>query len=108
MGGSIAHSGVRAFFKEAIENSTLLFILVVSVGKLRRGVELIRYRGDARQANQLERWLEVLLNEFRESILDINQDIDQLWTTSCTVSGKRVGQADCCNGTDLGFDCCDE
>ncbi len=76
---SKANKGVRAFFKQAIENETQIFISVVSVGELRRGVELIRHRDDVRQSNQLEKWLEELLVEYKDNILDINQDIAQLW-----------------------------
>jgi predicted nucleic acid-binding protein len=47
---SKANTGVRAFFKQAIEDETRIFISVVTVGELRRGVESIRYRGDVRQA----------------------------------------------------------
>ncbi len=46
---------------------------------MRRGVESIRHRGDIRQANQLEKWLEALLTEYEDYTLDINQDIAQLW-----------------------------
>ena len=76
---SKANNGVRAFFRQTIENETPMFISVVTVGELRRGVELIRYRGDVRQANQLEKWLQALLTEYQDHILDINQDIAQLW-----------------------------
>jgi len=76
---SKANKGVRTFFKQAIANETPMFISVITVGELRRGIELIRHRGDTRQANQLERWLETLLVEYKDSILDINQDIAQLW-----------------------------
>jgi toxin FitB len=76
---SKANKGVRAFFKQTIEDETPMFISVVTVGELRRGVELIRYRGDVRQANQLEKWLQTLLTEYQDHILDINQDIAQLW-----------------------------
>ncbi len=76
---SKANKGVRAFFNQAIADETPMFISVVTVGELRRGVDLIRHRGDTRQANQLEKWLETLLVEYRDSILDINQDIAQLW-----------------------------
>ncbi|PLY12821.1 MAG: VapC toxin family PIN domain ribonuclease [Sedimenticola sp.] len=76
---SKANKGVRAFFNQAIADETPMFISVVTVGELRRGVDLIRHRGDSRQANQLEKWLETLLVECRDSILDINQDIAQLW-----------------------------
>ena len=76
---SKANTGVQAFFKQAIEDETWIFISVVTVGELRRGVESIRYRGDVRQANQLEKWLEDLMAEYQDHILDINQDIAQLW-----------------------------
>jgi predicted nucleic acid-binding protein len=76
---SKANKGVRSFFKQAIEDEARLFMSVVSVGELRRGVESIRYRGDTRQANQLEKWLVDLLIEYQDHILDINQDIAQLW-----------------------------
>ena len=76
---SKANKGVRSFFKQVIEDETRVFMSVVSVGELRRGVESIRYRGDTRQANQLEKWLANLLVEYQDHILDINQDIAQLW-----------------------------
>jgi predicted nucleic acid-binding protein len=76
---SKANKGVRAFFKQAIVDEARIFVSVVSVGELRRGVELIRYRGDMRQARQLEKWLEALLTEYQDHILDINHDIAQLW-----------------------------
>jgi len=74
-----ANQGIRAFFKKAIENDTPLFVSVVTVGELRRGVELVRYRGDVHQADQLEEWLDALLGEYQDNILGINQDIAQLW-----------------------------
>jgi predicted nucleic acid-binding protein len=76
---SKANTGIRAFFKQAIEDETRIFISVVTVGELRRGVESIRYRGDVRQANQLGKWLENLVAEYQDHILDINQDIAQVW-----------------------------
>jgi toxin FitB len=76
---SKGNRGVRSFFEQAIEDETPLFISVVTVGELRRGVESIRHRGDVRQANQLDKWLVALLTEYQDHILDINQDIAQLW-----------------------------
>ena len=76
---SKANRGVRDFFEQVIKEQSRVYISVVTLGELRRGVELIRHRGDTRQANQLEKWLETLLVEYRDHILDINQDIAQLW-----------------------------
>lgn len=74
-----ANIGVRRFLRQTFEDKSQVFISVVTVGELRRGVESIRHRGDIRQANQLEKWLELLLVEYQDHILDINQDIAQLW-----------------------------
>jgi predicted nucleic acid-binding protein len=52
---------------------------VVMVGELRRGVELIRQRGDASQARQLEAWLQIVLTEYADCILPVDEDIAQLW-----------------------------
>jgi len=74
-----ANKGVRAFFKQAVEEEQPVFISVITAGELRRGVELIRHRGDVRQANRLEKWLAGILSEYQDNILDINPDIAQLW-----------------------------
>ena len=76
---SKADSGVQAFFKQVAEEDARVFISVVTVGELRRGVELIRHRGDRRQAAQLEKWLDQLLGDYEDRVLDITADIAQLW-----------------------------
>lgn len=76
---SKANKGVQCFFRQVIEEDAQAFISVVTVGELRRGIELIRHRGDLRQSNALESWLETLIVEYGDHILDINQDIAQLW-----------------------------
>jgi predicted nucleic acid-binding protein len=70
---------VRSFFRQAAEGDNRMYISVVTVGELRRGVESIRHRGDDSQAGKLEKWLEVLLAEYRDHILGIDTDIAQLW-----------------------------
>ncbi len=76
---SKANKGVQDFFKLVIRERAPVFVSVVTVGELRRGVELIRHRGDTRQAAQLEKWLEKLLIKYYDFILDIDKDIAQLW-----------------------------
>jgi hypothetical protein len=77
--GSRANTGVRDFFKRIASDQSPVFLSVITVGELRRGVELIRHRGDAAQANRLERWLQQLLRHYEDYILDIDSDIAQLW-----------------------------
>lgn len=56
-----------------------LYLEAVTIGELRRGVELIRHRGDSRQAKLLERWLDALLAEHGENVLPFDTDAAQLW-----------------------------
>lgn len=49
------------------------------MGELRRGVALIRHRGDVSQADRLERWLGSVLDEFAQYILPVDADIAQVW-----------------------------
>ncbi len=74
-----ANNGVKAFFQRALERRAPVYISVITLGELRRGVELIRHRGDSAQATILERWLGELIEEYQDFILDIDQDIAQLW-----------------------------
>lgn len=77
--GKKANRGVRAFFAKADQNEDKLFISVITIGELRRGVELILHRGDDRQANQLEAWLEIILSEYGDHIIGIDEDVAQMW-----------------------------
>jgi hypothetical protein len=77
--GVKADHGVRAFFKHIREEQISVFLSSVTVGELRRGVELIRHRGDAEQARKLERWLERVVDGYGESLLPLDQDAAQIW-----------------------------
>jgi predicted nucleic acid-binding protein len=74
-----ANVGVRAFFAESTRLKTRLYISVVTLGELRRGVEIIRHRGDNLQADKLERWLIGLRDKFQDRILDFTEESAELW-----------------------------
>jgi len=63
--GVKANQNVQRFFAEADKSNHALDLSVVTVGELRRGVEIIRYRKDTQQAKRLETWLETLLSDTR-------------------------------------------
>ncbi len=77
--GARANAGVRDFFKRIVSDQSPVFLSVVTVGELRRGVELIRHRGDTAQANRLEKWLQGLLRHYEDYILEVDADVAQLW-----------------------------
>ena len=77
--GRAADPGVTAFFRRCAREGTRLWLSVVTVGELRRGVDLIRHRGDGAQADRLQAWLDLLLRDYRESILPFDLEAAQLW-----------------------------
>jgi toxin FitB len=76
--GSRANRDVRAFFQQAEEKGTAMHLSVVTVGELRRGMEIIRHRGDLSQASSLEHWMAELLNDFSLNILAVDKEVAQL------------------------------
>ena len=74
-----ANSGVIAFFRETAKNDDALYISVITIGELRRGVEIIRRRGDSAQADKLEQWLTLVLHEYAERVLSFDAETAQVW-----------------------------
>jgi predicted nucleic acid-binding protein len=74
-----ADKGVMAFFRKASRDDADLYLSVVTIGEIRRGVELIRHRGDKPQATRLENWLDDVLLEFGPHVLAVDEEIGQLW-----------------------------
>jgi toxin FitB len=77
--GDRANRGVVAFLKELGDSGELVFLASITVGELRRGVGLIRRRGDAEQAERLEAWLSSVVEQFGERILPLDADAAQVW-----------------------------
>ena len=74
-----ADPGIIDFFAQVAAREEAVYLSVVSVGELRRGVELIRHRGEARQAELLETWLNDVLEQYGKNILDFDADSAQVW-----------------------------
>ncbi|MCP5170326.1 MAG: type II toxin-antitoxin system VapC family toxin [Hahellaceae bacterium] len=74
-----ANPGVQAFFAELKQTHSKTYLSVITVGELRRGVELIRYRGDHDQAQLLETWLNGVIESYQGSILDFTATEAQVW-----------------------------
>jgi predicted nucleic acid-binding protein len=81
--GRRSDPGVRAFFDEVIAQGAPLFLSAVSVGELQRGVGRVRHRGDLAQAHLLQAWLDGLLGDFGESILEFGFPEARVWARLC-------------------------
>ncbi|BCQ21981.1 type II toxin-antitoxin system VapC family toxin [Caballeronia sp. NK8] len=74
-----ANEGVRAFFDGAQQRGEVVFLSVVTVGELRRGVESLRNKGDVRQAAIVEAWLKRVLRSYQGKIVPVDRAIGELW-----------------------------
>lgn len=66
--GARANAGVVRLVERIAGEDALAYISVITLGELRRGVELIRHRGDLPQAQTLEVWLQSLLDDYADQI----------------------------------------
>ncbi|WP_354682078.1 type II toxin-antitoxin system VapC family toxin [Cupriavidus necator] len=74
-----ANAGVRAFFRQAAREGAALYLSALTVGELRRGIALIRHRGDMAQSETLERWLAEVLEDFGRYVLPVDAEVAQVW-----------------------------
>ena len=77
--GDNANLGVRQFFDTIITQNSRVYLSAITIGELRRGVELILHRGHSLQGKLLENWLISILQHYQGNILYIDGDIAQLW-----------------------------
>jgi len=99
--GLRADEGVHDFCAIAARDNTPLFLAAITIGELRRGVELIRHRGDHRQAQMLEQWLAEVLQTYGDRVLNLDGDAAQIWgdcrcPIPTTPSTSRSPPSPCC------------
>ncbi len=74
--GNRADAGVRAWFDE--HSTDQLWLSVLVIGELRRGVELLRRR-DKRAGKRLSDWLATITSEYGDRIIPITTEVCERW-----------------------------
>jgi predicted nucleic acid-binding protein len=74
--GARADARVRAWFDEHATDQLWLSVLVI--GELRRGVELLRRR-DKRAGKRLSDWLATITTEYGDCIIPITTEVYERW-----------------------------
>ncbi|MGM0563373.1 MAG: type II toxin-antitoxin system VapC family toxin [Pseudomonadota bacterium] len=77
--GKNANPGVIRFFDTAAQAGRRVYLSAITIGELRRGVDLIRHRGDQQQAQILESWLGRVHREYSDYILPFDSDVAIAW-----------------------------
>jgi len=75
--GKKANVVVRKFWEET--DPADIYISAQTIGEIRRGIENIRYRGDATQAAQLEAWLDIVVSQYADRVFSFDVDCAQVW-----------------------------
>ena len=74
--GERADAGVRAWFDE--HKADQLWLSVLVVGELRRGVELLRRRNE-QAGTRLSDWLDTIAHDFGDRIVPITIEMAERW-----------------------------
>jgi predicted nucleic acid-binding protein len=77
--GAMANAGVKAFFRDAIRDGAELYVSAITIGEMRRGVDILHHRGDAEQARQIEQWLAEVVDGYADNIISFDADMAQVW-----------------------------
>ena len=74
--GPRCHPGVAHWFASLEDREIYLSVLVV--GEIRKGIELIR-RNDSMPAARLDSWLQQVIHDYADRILPIDQTVAEEW-----------------------------
>jgi predicted nucleic acid-binding protein len=75
--GKNANPEVQKFFMTTAAED--IYLTAQTVGEIRRGLENIRDRGGLPQAKKLEKWLDLVVNEYADKILVFDEECAQVW-----------------------------
>ena len=75
--GNRCDVGVAEWFAGVPEAE--LRISVLTLGEIRKGIALARNRGDSRQADVLEHWLQTIARGFAQRIIPIDDKVADAW-----------------------------
>ena len=82
------HAGVRRAV--ATLSGEDLFVSVLSIGEIAKGVALLR---DAQKKRALQTWLQTLERDYADRLLPIDLEVSRLW--GGTYGGRAEGGPDC-------------
>ncbi|MGD0631220.1 MAG: type II toxin-antitoxin system VapC family toxin [Terracidiphilus sp.] len=67
-----------------------IFLPVQVIGEIRGGIEGLRRRGDLPQALKLEAWLQLVLDEYSDQIIEFNLECAQTWGYLMGVNDQHI------------------
>ena len=71
------NKGVVGWFSRTHKGD--MFLSVITIGEVQRGIDLLRQRNDHQQASKLEAWLETIKREFADRLIPVTVEITDEW-----------------------------
>lgn len=75
--GRQANAGVVRFFLTNPPSDR--YLCVQTVGEIRRGIENVRKHGDLNKVVRLDTWLDLVIHEYADRVLNFDADCAQVW-----------------------------
>lgn len=69
--------GVRTWFERVVKDD--LYLSVVTIGEIRRGISKLQLRNEHRQAAMYERWLAMTKQDFVDRLVPVTEDVAEIW-----------------------------
>lgn len=73
--------GVSAFFKQAKTSKQPLYLSVLTIGEIEKGIAKLIKSNDSKQAEHLKHKLQVITQEYESFIIPIDTDVSTVWGT---------------------------
>jgi predicted nucleic acid-binding protein len=77
---------VVAFINKAKETDTPLYLSVLTIGEIKKGIAKLVRSGDHGQSDRLQQWLTQLHSDLAEYLLPIDADTCTLWGTILAIT----------------------
>ena len=71
--------GVTTFIKKLKQADTPLYLSIITLGEINKGIARLRRYNDIKQAERLSKWQEQLKIEFADSLLPVDTDTVLIW-----------------------------
>ena len=75
----VSRSDFRVSRWYASVGESQLFISILTLGEIRKGIELARRRGDSDQASVLQVWLQTVIRRFSGRVLTVDAQVADTW-----------------------------
>ncbi len=75
------NSHVQSFIERTSNDGISVFLSVITIGEIVKGIEKLKYRNDIVQAEKLQKWYENELSSVVDNILAFSQECAKQWGT---------------------------